>query len=85
MMIPAKITCPSNWTEEYHGFLMTEQYNHHSTEFVCVDRTPKIRDTTAPDDNGALFYPVEGGCNAGNLPCGPYLAKAELTCVVCSR
>ena len=90
MMIPAKIACPSGWTKEYHGYLMTERYSlHHSTEFVCVDRNPEIRVTSsAIGQHGALFYPVEGECDQGNLPCDRYhgyIDGAELTCVVCSK
>ena len=34
-MVPAKFTCPSGWTREYCGYLMTEYYankDHH--EFI---------------------------------------------------
>ena len=85
LMIPAKVACPTGWTMEYHGYLMTENVNHQSTEFVCVDRNPDILPGSAVSQDGALFYPVEGRCDAGNLPCGPYIDGAELTCVVCSR
>ena len=59
-MIPAKIDCPSSWTKEYHGYLMTDSSIHHRTMFVCVDSDQeKIPDSEA-DTNGALFYHVEG-------------------------
>ena len=28
LMMPARNDCPSGWTEEYHGYLMTAYYNH---------------------------------------------------------
>ena len=28
LMMPARNDCPTGWTEEYHGYLMTEHYNH---------------------------------------------------------
>ena len=28
LMIPARITCPSSWTIEYKGYLMTDYYTH---------------------------------------------------------
>ena len=28
LMIPAQITCPRSWTEEYHGYLMAELFKH---------------------------------------------------------
>ncbi|XP_072024159.1 uncharacterized protein [Amphiura filiformis] len=87
MMIPAKMTCPSGWNREYHGYLMSDRYGRDSpTEFVCVDRNPEVRsDSSVADQDGVLFYPVEGRCDNGNLPCGPYINGAELTCVVCTK
>ena len=85
MMIPAKMTCPAGWTREYHGYLMSENYVHSSTEFVCVDRNPEVVRGSVGDNNGALFYPVEARCDKGNLPCAPYIDGAELTCVVCTK
>ncbi|CAH3130106.1 unnamed protein product [Porites lobata] len=37
LMIPARNDCPSEWTEEYHGYLMTEHYNHQGQkDFICA-------------------------------------------------
>ncbi|XP_067024728.1 short-chain collagen C4-like [Acropora muricata] len=84
LMIPARNDCPSGWTEEYHGYLMTSYYGHkHSSEFVCVDGNPEYVHGSKRDNNGALLYPVEGVC--GSLPCLPYVAGKELTCAVCTR
>ncbi|XP_072024157.1 uncharacterized protein [Amphiura filiformis] len=86
MMIPAKMTCPSGWNREYHGYLMSERYSHSSTEFVCVDRNPEVRsDSSVSNQDGVLLYPVEGRCDGSNLPCAPYINGAELTCVVCTK
>ena len=30
IMVPAKTECPSSWTREYYGYLMTERPNHHA-------------------------------------------------------
>ena len=36
--IPAKYSCPSGWTREYYGYLMSSaKYQKHTTMFVCVD------------------------------------------------
>ena len=40
-MIPAKYTCPSGWTREYFGYLMSEHYNHGRSQFSCVDHSLK--------------------------------------------
>ena len=28
LMMPARNDCPSGWSEEYHGYPMTEHYRH---------------------------------------------------------
>ena len=86
LMIPAKIRCPADWTEEYQGYLMTAHYNHAgSKEYICVDENAETRHDSDPvNENGALLYPVEGRCGTGNLPCRPYITGDELTCVVCT-
>ena len=37
IMIPAKLTCPTNWTPEYTGYLMSERSNHRPATYECVD------------------------------------------------
>ncbi|XP_044170212.1 uncharacterized protein LOC114946796 [Acropora millepora] len=84
LMMPARNDCPSGWTEEYHGYLMTAHYGHrHSSEFICVDGIPEYVRGSKQNKNGALLYPVEGVC--GSLPCGPYVAGREFTCAVCTK
>ena len=84
LMMPARNDCPSGWTEEYHGYLMTAYHNHgHPTDFICVDKDPEHVPGSHADKNGALLYPVEGVC--GSLPCLPYVSGRELTCAVCTK
>ena len=84
LMMPARNDCPSGWTEEYHGYLMTSRYSHkHSRNFVCVDRDPEYVPGSHANKDGALLYPVEGAC--GSLPCLPYVSGRELTCAVCTK
>ena len=57
LMIPARITCPSSWTIEYKGYLMTAHYSHQTnTVFECIDENPESIPGSSTDDNGALFY-----------------------------
>ena len=85
LMMPARNDCPSGWTEEYHGYLMTEHYTHKSQkEFVCIDRDAEYVHGTQANTNGALLYFVEGTCGS-HLPCGPYVSGRELTCAVCTK
>ena len=84
LMMPARNDCPSGWTEEYHGYLMTAHHGHgHSTDFICVDGDPEYVPGSHANKNGALLYPVEGVC--GSLPCLPYVSGRELTCAVCTK
>ncbi|XP_078698445.1 uncharacterized protein LOC144925972 isoform X3 [Branchiostoma floridae x Branchiostoma belcheri] len=84
LMIPARNTCYSGWTREYHGYLMAEYYNHNSPkEYVCVDEQPEAVPGGHANHDGALFYPVEARC--GSLPCPRYVEGRELTCVVCTK
>jgi len=82
-MLPAKYTCPTGWTTEYYGYLMSEYRDHHRSTFSCVDHSlqPVIGSSTS--HNGFLFYTVEGVCGA--LPCPPYDATSELSCAVCTK
>ncbi|XP_048578123.1 short-chain collagen C4 isoform X2 [Nematostella vectensis] len=84
LMIPAVARCPAGWSREYYGYLMTSYYGHkHSSQFVCVDHDAEYIPGSGANLNGALLYPVEGVC--GSLPCPPYVAGRELTCVVCTK
>jgi len=84
LMRPARNDCPSGWTEEYHGYLMTGHHNHKKGyEFICVDENAEYVPGTQANKDGALLYPVEGAC--GSLPCNPYVGGRELTCAVCTK
>ena len=90
LMIPAKLSCPSNWIREYQGYLMSATskcgYADKRTMFECVDRNP---DTVPRNggDNGpsgaAVFYHNEAACSG--LSCPPYDPEKELMCVVCTK
>ena len=84
-MIPAKHTCPANWTTEYYGYLMAERShpNHKRSLFSCVDKLLTSVIGSKYNHNGFLFYFVEGRC--GSLPCPPYEETKELTCAVCTK
>ena len=82
-MIPAKTQCPSTWTLEYSGYLMSEHHSHHRIVYECVDKNPDSVPGSASQTNGALFYHVEASCNG--MLCPPYDPQKELTCVVCTK
>ena len=82
-MVPAKYTCPTGWTREYYGYLMTEHYTHRRSQFTCMDIAFKSVAGSSADRNGVLFYFVEGRC--GTLPCPPYDKTKEFSCAVCTK
>ena len=85
-MIPAKSRCPSTWTLEYSGYLMSAAslYGHHyCTMYECVDKNPDSVPGTASSTNPAMFYNVEANCNG--MACPPYNSQKELTCAVCTK
>ena len=82
LMIPAKTDCPTAWTREYYGYVMTEHRTHHRSMFECVDRSQEAIPGSHANVNGALFYHVEVHCDG--LPCPPYNPQRELNCVVCT-
>ena len=55
-VVPARDDCPSGWTLEYKGYLMSERHPHHSNTFECIDKDPESITGSAADTNGALFY-----------------------------
>ena len=82
-MIPAKTTCPTSWTREYYGYLMSEYHGHHRTMFECVDRYAESVPGSAANTDGALFYFVESTCTG--IACPPYVDGRELACTVCTK
>ena len=85
-MVPAKYTCPTGWTREYYGYLMSSYHGtgHHRTQYACMDVALKpATGSSVTNHNGFLFYFVEGRCRS--LPCPPYDATKELSCTVCTK
>ena len=75
-MIPAKVTCPSGWSSEYVGRLMTSSAHSSNGQFYCIDETyakSKIDDERA-------FTQVKVDCN-GSLAED---CDSTLKCVVCA-
>ena len=84
VMIPGRNICPSGWTLEYKGYLMSAHYGHNGrTQFICVDGNAEGTTGSRRDDDGALLYFAESHC--GSLPCPPYATGKELTCAVCTK
>ena len=82
-MIPAKSSCPTSWTREYYGFIMSTRRIYQRTLFECVDKDQESVPGSQANTNGALFYHVEANCNG--MACPPYVAAKELNCAVCTK
>ena len=83
VMIPAKTQCPSGWTLEYWGYLMSQHYTQYQSTFICVDHSPDVVPGESANANPATLYHVEASCDG--FDCPPYDAEKELTCVVCTK
>jgi hypothetical protein len=88
VMIPGRVSCPTGWTMEYNGYVMSHHYQQVAqSDYVCVDAAPARTGDTNNSD-GHLWYPTEIECGA--LPCTAatgtgYVQDRELACVVCSK
>ena len=83
LMIPAWRHCPSQWTLEYTGYLMSQYKNHNTGTYECVDKDAESVPGSGANTDGGVFHHVEASCNG--LPCPPYVAEKELTCAVCTK
>ena len=83
LMIPGQYTCPTGWTREYYGYLVSQYYGFHRSMYECMDVSPETIPGGQSNQDGALFYHVEPRC--GSLPCPPYENTREMTCCVCSK
>ena len=84
LMIPARITCPSSWTIEYKGYLMSDHHSHkRNAVYECVDENPESIPGSSADNNGALLHFAVSTCTG--LPCPPYVNNRVITCVVCTK
>ena len=79
IMMPARMMCPSGWTREYNGYLMSARWDQKRTEFICLDRNPEVVGGTHQKESGSVITPVEVRCfnpdpdsYSGGLPCDKF-------------
>ncbi|XP_066283783.1 uncharacterized protein [Branchiostoma lanceolatum] len=86
--MPARDYCPTGWTREYRGYLMSSHYKRSRTEFICVDGEAEGSERSSRLRKSSRLVPVEVRCSQedrdGSFPCGPYKNGHELTCAVCT-
>jgi len=88
LTIPARTECPSGWTTEYGGYLMSESHGtahgeRYRSSYLCWDEAPEIASGGVANQDQATVYPVEVEC--GTLPCSVYPNGKELACMVCTK
>jgi len=78
---PGRATCPSGFTTDYQGYLMTAHTSHMRTSFVCVDQNAEtIGDSL--NLNGALLYFIQTTSDV-RAPMG-YTNGYEVSCSHCT-
>eukprot|EP00045_Choanoeca_perplexa_P018407 m.290873 g.290873 ORF g.290873 m.290873 type:complete len:3950 (+) comp17810_c0_seq1:79-11928(+) len=81
LMHPGTTICPTGWTREYFGYLLSSHYTHKRVNGICMDEKPD-KFGTSSSQNGALLYFAEMR-DAAAFP--TYTNNLELTCAVCTR
>jgi len=84
IMIPARDSCPADWTLEYWGYLVSSYSTQKKVAYTCLDNAPESIEGSFADTKSRYVYPVESICGA-SLPCPPYVAGLAVPCVVCSK
>ena len=86
-MIPAKTTCPSSWTREYYGYIMSSYAGEGRGRllFECVDKDYEALPGSMNGANNDLLHHVEASCGDNGFPCPPYDEQKEINCVVCTK
>ena len=84
LMIPGANSCPSSWTREYKGYLMSQHHDLKAKSvYECVDESPESIDGSVGNTYGAIFYFTLPACDSGICP--PCTPNKAITCVVCTK
>ena len=83
IMVPAKSVCPTSWTREYYGFLMSEHDGYYRTSYTCLDIDPEPVPGTGSNTGPSHLYHSVTDCHG--LSCPPYENNRMLSCVVCTK
>ena len=85
VMIPGRLICPDTWIVEYTRWLVADRSTHNRVMFICLDKTPDATIKTSTSIQGARKHHIEAVCSSTGLPCPPFDATKELSCVVCTK
>ena len=84
----ASYLCPSGWSREYYGYMMSEHVfsnREGRTSTICVDANAEAVPGTgaSTDPSLAYFHSVE--CTNSELLCSPYVDGRILSCALCTK
>ena len=82
-MIPARNSCPSSWTLEYDGFLMSEGPNNFRSSFICVDKSREAIPGFGRHADSTDLFVCRVDCPS--LNCLPFDDTMAVGCAVCSK
>ena len=75
LMIPGQYTCPTGWTREYYGYLVTAHHGNHRTMYECMDISPETV-------QGLHHAHILCTCHGYQMHCGLALrASRNISCV----
>ena len=84
-VLPGRYTCPSGWSAEYSGYIMTEWTGNNRggrRDTICVDQDAEAAATKGSAHASMLFL-MQVTCVG--LDCPPFNSQKPLTCAVCSK
>ena len=81
LMFQGTSQCPADWSVVYHGYVMSENWNHLRSENICVDREAEKLKVPAYDGKASTLSAIEALCHGKS--CGSDLDDKSIKCVVC--
>ena len=84
----ASYLCPSGWSREYYGYMMSEgtYSDRQRKSTICVDANAEAVPGGGVRTNPALVYfPTVECVHNSELPCHPYVDDRILSCAVCTK
>ena len=83
----ASYLCPSGWSREYYGYMMSEERNSNrqARSTICVDVNAEAVPGSGTSTNPSLTYLMSVECTNSELPCPPYVDGRILSCAVCTK
>lgn len=85
LMIPGTATCPTGFTTQYTGYIVTagSLSTGVTQPYVCLDENVIVGADNVTSSDSGRAYPAQIKCGA--LDCGTYPDNAEVKCAVCTQ